>query len=248
MKYLILIAYIVFFGILPELIGYDYHIAFIGSLISAIGSSKDAKRLQGRADSINAVRPDYDIPPEAMMYLENAQNMAQGDSPGYSRSIDQAYGTTANTVDASRSIGSGSAMLQAIAQGGVNQNRNFNDINAQNQQFKQNQFGSFQEALMKMSGYKDQQFDTNEMQPYLQKESDKRQFETAAMNQKQASRDSWAAFGDGVVNVGMAALGAPTGEDGISTFAKLFKGKGGGNKDTTPQKPVFNTVPNRPLV
>lgn len=225
MKYLLLIGYIVFFGMLPDLIGCDYDIAFLGSLISAIGTSKDAKKLQRRADALNPVRPDYDIPPEVRMYLENAQNMAQGDAPGYSRAVDQAYGTTASAVDASRNIGSGSAMLQAIAQGGVNQQRNLNDINQQNQQFKQSNFGSFQNALMDMAGYQDQAYDINEMQPYLQEESDKRQFEQAAWQQKQASRDAWGAFGDGLVNVGMTALGAPTGVTGQSTFSKLFQGK-----------------------
>jgi len=223
MRYLILLGYIVFFGCLPELIGYDYDIAFIGSLISAIGTSKDAKGLQRKADSINAVRPNYNMPPEVKAYLENAQNMAQGDAPGYDRSIDQAYGNTASMVDSARSVGSGSALLQAIAQGGVNQSKNINEINNQNDQFKQSQFGSFQSALMDMAGYKDQEFDTNKMQPYLQKESDKRQYEAAARETKQASRDSWAAFGDGIVSTGMSIMGAPTGASGQSIFGKIFQ-------------------------
>lgn len=248
MKYLLLFGYIVLFGTLPELIGYDYDVAFLGSLISAIGAGKDAKRMQRRADALNPIRPEYDIPAEVRMYLENAQNMAQGDAPGYARALDQAYATTAGTVDASRNVGSGSALLQSVAQGGVNQQRNINDINLQNQQFRQSQFGSFQDALMKMAGYQDQAFDINEMQPYLQEESDKRQYQQAAWEQKQAARDSWAAFGDGLIGTATAALGAPTGASGQSMFAKLFQGKQDQGRQVTqaiqaPNKPSVTRAP-----
>jgi hypothetical protein len=238
MRYLLLITYIIGFALLNTWLDYEYSAAIIGSAIRGIGATRDARKLQRKADALNPIRPELQRPEEYKRYLESAQAGTTGDMPGFGRAINQAYGTTANTVDMARSAAdSGTGLLQAIAQGDTNQRRQTGDINVQNQGFRQQNMGAFQQALMNMGDQSITEFDVNQMQPYLQEESDKRQFQQAAMEQKQAGREGWASFFDGVTDVAMTALGAPVGTSGQSTFAKLF----GGNQ--TPRTPETAVTP-----
>jgi len=228
MKYLILVCYILFFAWLgSELSDGMYEIAFLGGIIRGIGASRDAKMLQGRADAINPERPEYQIPAEVMEYLQNAMNMAQGDMPGYGRMMNRASGTTANTLSQARNFAdSGTSLLQTLGMAGESERRNTGNIDIQNQQFRQGNMNSLQNALLTMSGYKDTQFDFNEVQPYIQEEMDKRAFEAAALDQKRASRDAWGSFADGIINTGLTIAGAPMGTSGQSLFGKIFGSKG----------------------
>jgi hypothetical protein len=70
---------------------------------------------------------------------------------------------------------------------------------------------NFQRALMQQAGYKDQAFNVNQMQPYLQEESDKRMFEQAALQQRQGTTEALASLGDGMMETS-------------GMFAKLFTG------------------------
>jgi hypothetical protein len=200
-------------------------VAFFGSFISAIGSGKEAKKLQAKADAINPVRPDYQITQESKDYLANTENMAQGDMPGYGRMVNQAQGTTANSLgQAQQFADSGSSLLSSLGIITEGERNNMNDINVQNQGFKVGQMNNFNRALMEMSGLKDQQFNLNEYQPWQQQEFDKRNFQEAAINQRNATRDSWSAFGDGIVNTGLSLGMAPM-TGGGSLFSNMFKKK-----------------------
>lgn len=192
---------------IPELMGYEIHVAFLGGIIRGIGASKEANRLKRSADAINPVRPTYEIPQEVSAYLENAINMYGGDMPGYNRAIDQAYSTTGNMVDTARNtVGSGTSLLQALSQFDANQRRNINNINTQNAGFRQNNFRTMQDALAYMAGYRDEAFNINQFQPYQQQELDKRAYQEAAINQRNASRDAWGAFADGAVDTATTLL------------------------------------------
>ena len=217
-------------------------VAFFGSLIQAIGSGKEAKKLQAKANAINPVRPDYEIQQEAKDYLANAQNMAQGDVPGYGRSINQNQGATANAVGQAKQFAdSGASLLSTLGIVTEGERNNMNDINVQNQGFKVGQMNNFNSALMNMSGLKDQQFNLNEYQPWQQEEFDKRNFEQAAIKQRNDTRDAWSAFGDGIVNTGLSIFGAPMGAGGGSLFGKVFGGK---NQVRTSETPM--NAPERP--
>lgn len=248
MKYLILVCYILFFAWLgEELSDGMYQIAFIGGIIRGIGASRDARMLQGKADAINPVRPEYQIPQEVMDYLSNAMNMALGDMPGYGRMINRASGTTANTLGQARNFAdSGTSLLQSLGMAGESERRQMGNIDMQNAQFRQGNMNSLQSALMNVAGFRDQAFDFNEVQPYIQEEMDKRAFETAALDQRRASRDAWASFGDGIINTGLTVLSAPTGAGGQSLFGKLFGGKQQQSSPTDYRiQPAINT-PTRP--
>ena len=197
-------------------------VAFFGSLVQAIGSGKEAKRLQAQADAINPVRPDYQIQQEAKDYLDNTKNMAKADMPGYGRMVNQAKGTTANTLDqATQFADSGSSLLSTLGIVTEGERSNLNDINMQNQGFRVGQMNNFNRALMEMSGLKDQQFYLNEYQPWQQEEFDKRNFQQAALNQRNATRDAWGAFGDGIFNTALSVGMAPM-TGGGSLFGSLF--------------------------
>jgi hypothetical protein len=216
----------------------------IGGAIRGIGASRDAKRLQRKADALNPIRPELTRPEEFNRYLESAQAATTGDMPGFGRAINQAYGTTANTMDMARSAAdSGTGLLQAVAQGDTNQRRQVNNINDQNLGFRQGNMGAFQQALLKMGDQSITEFDVNEFQPYLQQESDKRQFQEMAIGQRQAAREGWASMFDGMTDVAMAALGAPTGASGQSTFAKMFGGKNTPRTTETAIEPPKRGIP-----
>lgn len=239
MNYLILIAYIVAFGSLGEWMEYEMHVAFIGSIIRASGAGKRYKELQGKADALNPVRPTYNIPGQVQTAQDTAQAMAQADSPGYGRQLSEAEGAGTRFVgQASNMADSGAGLLQAASQADLNTRRNVGDINVQNQNFRANQMSEFRRALMQGAQYEDQKFDVNQMQPYLQKESDKRMFEQAAMEAKAARNDAWAGVADGVFNTALAIGGAPIGASGGSFFGKLFGG--GGEASVSTEVPNTN--------
>lgn len=250
MKYLILVCYILFFAWLgQELSDGMYEIAFLGGIIRAAGANRMYRDLQGRADAINPVRPEYQIPQEVMDYLNNAMNMAGGDMAGYGRMMNRASGTTANTLSQARNLAdSGTSLLQSLGMAGESQRRQEGNIDMQNLQFRQGAMNNLQSALMNVAGFRDQAFDFNENQPYIQQEMDKRAFESAAIDARNARTDAWGAFGDGIVNTGLTLLGAPMGASGQSLFGKLF---GGQQQQTSPRdyrvQPAINT-PERPAL
>jgi hypothetical protein len=212
MNYIVLFLYIVVFHFIGENIGYESNIAFLGSLVRTFGAKKEYKDLKARADSLNPVRPLYTIPEEVNTLRESAESMTQGDSPGYGRMKSEAEGAGTRFVGQARNFAdSGSSMLQAASQGDLNTRRNVGDINVQNQSFRANQMSNFQRALMQQAGYKDQAFNVNQMQPYLQEESDKRMFEQAALQQRQGTTEALASLGDGMMETS-------------GMFAKLFTG------------------------
>lgn len=228
MKYLILVCYIILFTWLGEELGDGItQIAFLGGIVKAIGASKDARKLQAKADGLNPVRPEYEIPQEVQDYMTNAMNMAQGDMAGYGRQMNRASGNTANTMGQARNFAdSGTSLLQSLSMADASQRRQTGDIDAQNLQFRQGNMNNLQGALLNVAGYQDQKFDFNENQPYIQAEMDKRAFEQAAFEQKRASRDAIASTIDGAINTGMAVMGAPMGSGGGSLFGKIFGGGG----------------------
>lgn len=200
----------------------------LGGIIRAAGASKEAKRLQRMADAINPVRPTYEIPQEVQRMLESAYTQAQGDMAGYGRATGQIQGATANQLAQARNYAdSGTSMLQNLALAGESERSAMNNLNMQNQQFRQGNVNALQNALMQMSGFQQEKFQFNEVEPYMQQEADKRAFQESALAQRQASRDAWASVADGVVNtaltVGTAGIGG-----GNTLFGKLFGGKGAG--------------------
>lgn len=118
-------------------------------------------------------------------------------------------------------------MLQNLALAGEGQRSGMADLNMQNQQFRQGNVNAMQKALMDMAGFQQEQFQFNEVEPYMQQESDKRAFQQAAMEQRMASRDAWASVADGAVNAALAIGTAGVGGGG-TVFGKLFGGKGAG--------------------
>lgn len=222
MKYLVLVFYIVLF----HWIGAEFYdgiqIAFLGGIIRAIGAGKEAKRLQKKADSLNPVRPTYEIPNEINQIVENTSNMAEGDMAGYGRSIGQIQGSTANQLSTAKNFATGgSSLLQNLALAGESERKNLNNLNTTNQQFKQSNMNSLNRALSQMAGYQDQAFQFNEADPYFQQEADKRAYEEASINQRNAKRDAWGSVADGVINTGLA-IGTAGASQGMSIFQKLF--------------------------
>ena len=199
----------------------------LGGFIRAAGASKEAKRLQQSADALNPVRPTYQIPEEVRRMLESAQVQAQGDMAGYGRAMGQIQGATANQLAMARNFGSGPGMLQQLALAGEGQRSAMADLNMQNQQSRESNVNAMQKALMDMAGFQEQQFQFNEVEPYMQQEADKRAFQQAAMDQRMASRDAWASVADGAVNAALAIGTAGVG-GGQTVFGKLFGGKGAG--------------------
>tara|TARA_R110000772_G_scaffold257495_2_gene374365 strand:- start:468 stop:1160 length:693 start_codon:yes stop_codon:yes gene_type:complete len=223
MRYIILILYIALFHWLGnEFSEPGVHIAFLGGIIRAVGAGKEAKRLQKKADGMNPVRPEYQIPQEIQALLDNSYNQAQGDVAGYGRAIGQAQGNTANTLGNARNFAdSGSSLLQNLAMAGESERRNVNDINMNNQQFKQGANAQLNNSLQTKAGFEDQAFQFNEADPYFQAEQDKRAYQEAAMNQKNASRDAWGSFADGIINTGLS-IGTAGMAGGGSLFGNLF--------------------------
>ena len=200
----------------------------LGGFIRAAGASKEAKRLQQSADALNPVRPTYQIPEEVRRMLESAQVQAGGDMAGYGRAMGQIQGATANQLAQARNYAdSGTSMLQNLALAGEGQRSGMADLNMQNQQFRQGNVNAMQKALMDMAGFQQEQFQFNEVEPYMQQESDKRAFQQAAMEQRMAKQDAWASVLDGAVNAGIGILTAGAG-GGETVFSKLFGGKGAG--------------------
>lgn len=200
-----------------------------GGIIRAIGAGKEVKRLQKQVDSINPVRPTYEMPEEMARMLESAYGAAQGDMPSYGRTMGAIKGSTADQLAMSRNYAdSGSSMLNNLALAGEGERRAIGDLNMSNAMFRQNNLNSLQQALMQVAGYRDQEFQFNEAEPYMQQEADKRAYQEQLIAQKQAKRDSWASVVDGVVNsaltIGTAGIGG-----GQTLFGKLF-GKMGTNK------------------
>lgn len=227
MKYLILILYIALFHWVGNEFYEGLHVAFLGGIIKAVGAGKEAKRLQGRADALKPVRPVYEIPQEMRQVVENSYNQAQGDSAGYNRAVGNAQEQTANTLGTIKNIGGGGAsILQNLALAGESERRNVNDINVNNQQVKDQNNRSLSSALQSMAGYQDQAFQFNEADPFFQMDADKRAFEEAAVNAKNAKRDAWGSVIDGFINTGVE-VGTAAMTGGTSLFGKLFsKGKG----------------------
>ncbi len=198
----------------------------IGGLIKAIGAGKQAKRLQARADAINPIRPEYSIPEEVRMQLENAYNMAQGDMPGYGRSVDQIRGTTANTIAQGQNFAdSGNNMLQLLMGATERERGATADLNVDNARFRQSNMNALNQALLGMGEYQDQKWKLNEFDPYQQQEFDKRNFEGAAIDQRNAATDAWGEFADGIIGTGLSIMGAPIGPGGQSMFGKIFSKK-----------------------
>lgn len=198
----------------------------LGGIVRAVGAGKEAKRLQQAADALNPVRPTYQIPEEVRRMLESAQTMAGGDMAGYGRSMGQIQGSTANQLAQARNYAdSGTSMLQNLALAGEGERSAMANLNMQNAQFKQSGANALQQALMQMAGFQDQQFQFNEVEPYMQQEADKRAFTEAAAAQKQAKRDAWGSVIDGAINTGLAIGTAGMG-GGQTLFGKLFGGKG----------------------
>lgn len=194
----------------------------IGGLIKAIGANKEAKRLQKKADALNPVRPVYEIPQEMTQVVENATSMAQGDIAGYGRTMGQIQGSTANQLANARNFATGgSSLLQNLALAGESERRNLNDLNTTNQQFKQSNMSALNRALSQMAGYQDQAFQFNEADPFFQEAADKRAYEEASINQRNAKRDAWGSFADGIINTGLA-IGTAGMSTGGGLFNKLF--------------------------
>jgi hypothetical protein len=197
----------------------------LGGIVRAVGAGKEAKRLQQAADALNPVRPTYQIPEEVRRMLESAQTMAQGDMAGYGRAMGQIQGSTANQLAQARNYAdSGTSMLQNLALAGEGQRSAMADLNMQNAQFRQGNVNAMQQALMQMAGFQDQQFQFNEVEPYMQQEADKRAFTEAAIAQRQAKRDAWGSVIDGAIDMGGKILTAGAG-GGESVFSKLFMNK-----------------------
>ncbi len=213
----------------------------LGGIIRAIGANKEAKRLQKQADALNPVRPEYEIPQEIRDMIEASYNQAQGDMAGYGRMINQAQGTTANTLANARNFaGSGTDLLQNLALAGESERGNMLDVNMANQGFKQGAQGGLMRALGVGAEFKDQEFQFNEADPYFQQEADKRAFQEAAYNQKNASREGWASLVDGIINTGVSIATAPM-TGGTSLFGKIFSQK----PQRTESTPV--SAPTRPM-
>jgi hypothetical protein len=222
MKYLILVLYIALFHWIGNEFYEGIQIAFLGGIIKAIGTGKEAKRLQGKADALNPVRPTYEIPQEMRQVVENSYNQAQGDMAGYGRAIDNARGTTANTLGNIKNFaGGGASILGNLALAGESERRNINNINVNNQQFKDQNNRSLNSALQSMAGYQDQAFQFNSAEPYMQDMTDKRAYEGAAIDARNAKRDAWSSVVDGVINTGVA-IGTAGMSGGGSIFGKLF--------------------------
>ena len=244
MKYLILILYIALFHWIGNEF-YEIHVAFLGGIIRAVGAGKEAKRLQSKADALNPVRPVYEIPQEMRDVVSNSYNLAQGDMAGYGRAVGQAQGQTANQLATSRNFATGGAsLLQNLALAGESERRNLNNLNVTNQQVQQQNVGGLNRALQTMAGYQDQAFQFNEADPFFQEEADKRAFQEAAINQRNAKRDAWGSFADGIINTGLA-IGTAGMSSGGSIFGKLFGKKPSMNRaDFNNQYQI--DVPNRP--
>lgn len=223
MKYLILLLYIALYHWVGNEFYEGVQIAFLGGIVKAIGAGKEQKLMQGKADALNPIRPIYDIPQEMKDVVSNSYNMAQGDMAGYGRAIGQAQGTTANQLGNLKNFASGGAgILQNLALAGQAERGQMGNINTANQQFKQQSAGSLNQALQAMAGYQDQAFQYNESEPYMQQEADKRAFESAATDARNAKRDAWGEVINGVVNTGLSVATGGIGGAAGGIFGKMF--------------------------
>jgi len=222
MKYVILILYIALYHWIGNEFYEGLQVAFLGGIVRAIGAGKEAKRLQGKADALNPVRPVYDIPQEMRDVVSNSYNLAQGDMAGYGRAIGQAQGTTANQLGNLKNFaGGGASILQNLALAGESERRNIGNINVTNQQVQDQNQSSLNRALQTMAGYQDQAFQFNRADPFFQEEADRRSYEEAAINARNAKREGWSSFADGIINTGLA-IGTAGMSSGGSIFGKLF--------------------------
>lgn len=113
-------------------------------------------------------RPEYEIPEEATKALGIAKQGAYSDMPGYEQAISNLQQSGASQFSrASESASSGGDLLGFLAAQGVTSNRGLNQLAAQNAAYKVGAEDKYRSALNYYAQLRNQEFQTNEMQPYL---------------------------------------------------------------------------------
>lgn len=116
-------------------------------------------------------RPQMQIPGAVQQANSIAQMQANATvRPGNEYAVSQInknLGQGINTLN--RSLGSSSQILSGVGQLNANANNALNENANQNTMFKFNASQNLQNSLMKLGQYQQQQFQTNQLQPYLDK-------------------------------------------------------------------------------
>jgi len=114
------------------------------------------------------VRPEYKTPKEVTDMLGIAKQQSGSDMPGYNlakSNIDQQGATSFSR--AKESASSGSDLLGFLSASGVSSNRALNQLSAANEQYHTSAQDKLKNALLTTAGFKEKEFNLNEMQPYL---------------------------------------------------------------------------------
>lgn len=119
----------------------------------------------------SAVRPQYQIPSSVEDYLNNAKSMAASNQlPGQTLLENKLGGATSSGIRNAREGASSSAGLMAgIAGIKGNEMNALTDIGIKGAEYQDLNKQRLQQALLKYGQYQDQQFETNQLNPYYEK-------------------------------------------------------------------------------
>lgn len=188
--------------------------SIFGTISGIIQRNKGMKMMKNNA------RPIYRRPSEVGQGLAlSEQQYLNGGMPGTANLIDNIGSANANASDmAIQAASSGGDALDAITKLNYNQNQQFNNVAAQEAEFKAGQLDNYQQQLGIGAQYADKEFEYNQNQPY----------------QDRAAAAS-AMIGAGNTNVG-------NGLNGVSQLATtaLMGGMFSGNPK--PKKSMFNPL------
>lgn len=176
--------------------------ALIMDLIGGLMNSSKAKK-------VNAVRPKYEIPQEVFQNQAMYEAMANSSRvPGQSYIENQIAQNTSQAIGVSqRAAGSSVDALSAIS--GINQNANnmYNELGVQGANYQMQAKDKLAASRETVADYRQQEFDYNKNQAYLEKMKLKQKYEDQARQNYGNMSNDIHEFGMSMSSMGMSGGG-----------------------------------------
>jgi hypothetical protein len=136
----------------------------LAAIPAIIQGATALSQLAGGANK-RPVRPEYEIPDSAKQSLALSKAMATSPySPGYSQAKDEIGIATANRVRNAAQYGNAQESLAAIS---GQESADLRRLAAGNEQYKERALNQYGDALNQYASYEDQEFQLNELAPYM---------------------------------------------------------------------------------
>lgn len=200
----------------------------IGGLMSMVPSAfKLIEGIRQRSEAKQGLegltRPEYQTPEEVQRML-NISQMRYADKfmPGMGTYMDRIEQQAANAFAQGSEAGNPFALISNIQANAGNQLAN---LGIQQSNFQLQNEQAYQQALMQMAGYKDQEWQMNEYAPYKEKYTEYRDMFGAGTQNIYGGLDSLSAIGTGLLGAfgNGGGMGANAGGMGKSLDADAIK-------------------------